>query len=306
MEPIAFISDIHGNLTALETVLADIERRGIETIYCLGDVVGKGPHSARVLDVCRERCQVIVRGNWDESIGGTYEHPVFDWHRAQLGAERLAYLADLPNSFDFWLSGKKVRVYHASHVSAYHRIFPDAEYATHLTMFADTAFTGSLLPEPDVVVYGDVHVAFARSLHRDRKSLFNPGSVGNPLDEPLATYGILRGEWQCQRPAALSWELVRLPYDIEGEIGGGAGDGYAGVGTVCEGAANGRLPGGGRRQWQWVGWDQNGFGLWGTGDWKLKTTQSPVSRSSWVAGAKVVSNCLRFSPHLSMCQWVRW
>jgi Icc-related predicted phosphoesterase len=43
MEKIAIISDIHGNITALDTVLKDIKRRGIKRIFCLGDLVGKGP-----------------------------------------------------------------------------------------------------------------------------------------------------------------------------------------------------------------------------------------------------------------------
>ena len=45
MDQIAIFADIHSNLPALETVLADIRQRGIETIYCLGDLIGKGPDS---------------------------------------------------------------------------------------------------------------------------------------------------------------------------------------------------------------------------------------------------------------------
>lgn len=44
MDKIAIISDIHGNLEALNVVLSDIKKRGINTIYCLGDIVGKGTH----------------------------------------------------------------------------------------------------------------------------------------------------------------------------------------------------------------------------------------------------------------------
>jgi hypothetical protein len=51
----AVISDIHSNLEALTTVLADIERRGIKTIYCLGDVVGYGPNPKECLDLIIEK-----------------------------------------------------------------------------------------------------------------------------------------------------------------------------------------------------------------------------------------------------------
>lgn len=66
-ERLALISDVHGNLTALEAVLADIEARGITRIFNLGDYVGKGPRGPEVVDLCRERCEVNILGNWDDS-----------------------------------------------------------------------------------------------------------------------------------------------------------------------------------------------------------------------------------------------
>lgn len=54
MKIIAIISDIHGNLPALDAVFKDISDRGIKTIYCLGDLTGKGPSSAEVVDKIRE------------------------------------------------------------------------------------------------------------------------------------------------------------------------------------------------------------------------------------------------------------
>ncbi len=50
MEKIAIISDIHGNIPALESVLADITKRNINSIFCLGDLAGKGPSGAEVVD----------------------------------------------------------------------------------------------------------------------------------------------------------------------------------------------------------------------------------------------------------------
>ena len=68
MERIALISDIHGNLPAFEATLNDIERRGITRIVCLGDLAGKGPHGDVVVDVCRARCEGVIRGNWDDGL----------------------------------------------------------------------------------------------------------------------------------------------------------------------------------------------------------------------------------------------
>src|SRR2546425_8162996 len=68
VDHIAIISDIHGNLPALEATLRDIRRRGIGHIVCLGDLVGKGPYSDVVVDVCAETCETVVRGNWDDAL----------------------------------------------------------------------------------------------------------------------------------------------------------------------------------------------------------------------------------------------
>jgi protein phosphatase len=101
LDKVAVISDIHGNIPALEAVLADISTRDIELIYCLGDLAGKGQQSALAVDTCRELCDVVVRGNWDDFIGRETENPTLRWHQAQLGADRLDYLRDLPNVWNF-------------------------------------------------------------------------------------------------------------------------------------------------------------------------------------------------------------
>ena len=62
-ERIALISDVHGNLTALDAVLADIDARGISRIFNLGDYVGKGHRGREVVEICRERCEVNILGS---------------------------------------------------------------------------------------------------------------------------------------------------------------------------------------------------------------------------------------------------
>jgi len=64
----AIISDIHGNLEALQAVLAEIEHRGIKEIYCLGDVVGYGASPRECLDLVIERCKLCVCGNHDHAV----------------------------------------------------------------------------------------------------------------------------------------------------------------------------------------------------------------------------------------------
>jgi protein phosphatase len=215
LERIALISDIHGNMPALEATLDDIERRGISRIFCLGDLVGKGPHADRAVDICRARCERIVRGNWDDGLAKVdNDHPTARWYQQQLGPDRLAYLSALPNTIDLIVSNRCIRLLHASPRGVYHRVFQKDPEETLQAMFENTEFTGNGFA-PEVVGYGDIHTAYLRTLQGN--VLFNVGSVGNPLDMPLACYAILEGS-RDETAGPLSINLVRVPYDIERSI----------------------------------------------------------------------------------------
>jgi len=216
MERIALISDIHGNMPALEAALADVESRGIARIFCLGDLVGKGPHSDRAVDICQDRCERVIRGNWDDGLATKVTHdPALRWHQERLGPKRLAYLRTLPNTIDLVLSGQRIRLLHASPAGVHHRVLHRDPIETLESMFDCTDFTGYGF-DPDVVGYGDIHTAYLRPVHL--KVLFNAGSVGNPLDQPLACYAILEGSLDSARASLVAITLVRVPYDIERAI----------------------------------------------------------------------------------------
>lgn len=218
MEKIAVISDIHGNLTALEAVLDDIAQRGISHIICLGDVVGKGPRGKAVLDRCLETCQSIVKGNWDDFVcRENYEESVA-WHRAQLGHERLRQLQKLPEQVTFFLSGQLVRLFHAHPTSIFQRVYINASVGQKEAMFEVPTLSGenSLSQNSDLVGYGDIHHAYIESF--SMKTLFNCGSVGNPLDLTQASYAVLEGCYNSQACAPYSIAFCRVQYDIEQEI----------------------------------------------------------------------------------------
>jgi predicted phosphodiesterase len=214
MERIAIISDIHGNMPALEAVLNDIQARGIERMICLGDLVGKGPDSELAVDHCRQVCEATVKGNWDDLVVTVEDSPVLEWHRERLGAERLAYLDQLPNCVELLVGGRQVRLFHASQIGIYHRVHMDDTRANQLAMFENTPFTGDGRA-PDVVGYGDIHSAYVKCFRQ--RILFNAGSVGNPLDLPQAAYAVLEGA-RGDAPAPFSVQIVRVPYDIERAI----------------------------------------------------------------------------------------
>ncbi|MHA7134179.1 metallophosphoesterase family protein [Oerskovia turbata] len=217
LERIAVVSDVHGNLTALEAVLADIAARGIEHVINLGDYVGKGPRGSAVVDRCREACAVNVRGNWDDFLPATGPDASVEmrWWHDELRPDQLSWLAALPLSHDLLLSGRRIRLFHASAASVHTRVHfhhTDEQFAA---MFATTDLTGPG-PEPTMVGYGDIHDAYVE-VHEGR-TLFNVGSVGNPLDEPTPSYAILEGRLDDEAPGPFGLQLVRVPYDVEAEI----------------------------------------------------------------------------------------
>jgi predicted phosphodiesterase len=112
------------------------------------------------------------------------------------------------------MSGRRIRLVHASPQSVYHRVQPWDESAKRLAMFDPLAEESGKVPfAPEVVGYGDVHNAFIQ--HFQGKTLFNVGSVGNPLDITQASYCILEGQWGEEQLTPFSIQFVRVPYDIE-------------------------------------------------------------------------------------------
>ena len=69
MDPFAVLSDVHGNIEALEAVLGELRRIGIATVYSLGDTVGYGPDPVACVAKVRERCCVWVMGNHELALG---------------------------------------------------------------------------------------------------------------------------------------------------------------------------------------------------------------------------------------------
>ncbi|MFG3340312.1 metallophosphoesterase family protein [Glycomyces sp. NPDC048151] len=219
LERVALISDIHGNLTAFQAVLDDIAARGITRILNLGDTVGKGPRGSACVDLSRERCEAHVQGNWEASLTNPQQmagFPLAEWWRDELPEEQQKWLRDLPLSHDFLMSGKRIRVFHASPQSVYNRVFFDHDEAQFLAMFANTEATGDG-PAPDVVGYGDIHDPYLET-DRGGRTLFNVGSVGNCLDDPTPVYVIVEGVPDSTEPGPFAIQFVRVPYDQESEI----------------------------------------------------------------------------------------
>lgn len=241
MDKIAIISDVHGNITALKAVLNDIESRGINKIYCLGDSVLKSCNSATVIDLLREKCEIIIKGNCDEVISRPDIPKGRFWTRDQIGDERANFLYNLPVFHEFYMSGYLIRLFHSSPFGLdymYNPMFSNKnthysaiELESALELFENTSFIGKTENDlvPDIVGYGHTHTP--NILRIKNKTIFNPGSVGAPIEmlndnfddetnkfSTVSSYIILEGKLDSKELGSISFNLVRLPYDIEKEI----------------------------------------------------------------------------------------
>jgi predicted phosphodiesterase len=217
---IALISDVHGNLTALEAVLADIDARGITRIFNLGDYVGKGPRGRAVVELCQQRCEVNLLGTWDDFLPDPdreFQSDDLTWWNDELGPGQGEWLRGLDFSHDFWLSGRRVRLFHASEETVHRRVRYVRSQSEFEHLFTHTEATGFDGPEPDVVGYGDTHDPFYECQLEGRTS-FNTGAVGNCMGDPTPMYCILEGVYGSEQIAPWSIAYVRVPYDVEAEL----------------------------------------------------------------------------------------
>ena len=104
MDRVAIISDVHGNITALKAVIKDIESRSINKIFCLGDSVLKSCNSDLVIDLLREKCDVILKGNCDEAVTRPDIPKGRFWTRDLIGEERASFIYNLPVFYEFYMS----------------------------------------------------------------------------------------------------------------------------------------------------------------------------------------------------------
>ncbi len=210
---LGLISDIHGNLHALQTVLEVLEARDVDIILCAGDIVCYGAYPNEVINLLREQGIPCVIGNYDDAVA--WDRPraarqpstprneplkqaALDWTKDHITDQNRRYLKGLPWTLGFCLDGLQISMVHAGldYLDEWHT--PDQPEG--FPALADYF-------KADVVVLGHSHQAFT---HRDNLTLFiNPGALGRSLDGDLrAAYAIFDTRTQ-------QTELGKLDYDIE-------------------------------------------------------------------------------------------
>ena len=203
----AIISDIHGNLEALEAVLADIETRDVSEVYCLGDIIGYGPNPRECIDLVIDRCEVCILGNHDqaalfdpEGFNQSAERAVF-WTRAQFESgdpqgneRRWEFLGELPRM----KREDKVLFVHGSARNPLNEyVFPEDVYNQRkmeriFALVDNYCFQGHThIPgvfSEDYSFRSPVDLGGSFEFGEE-KALVNVGSVGQPRDgDPRACY----------------------------------------------------------------------------------------------------------------------
>ncbi|OSB09105.1 metallophosphoesterase family protein [Paraclostridium bifermentans] len=219
---IAVISDIHSNLYALDSVLADIETKDVDMIVCTGDLVGYGTRPNEVIESLKKNKILTIMGNYDDAIGNLkivcgcdYPDPK-DAEKAGLSMhftgqtttkENKEYLRNLPKELIFKFDNKTIRFVHGST-----RLIN--EYLKENSKEADEVM--SELVE-DILVCGHTHIPYAK--YYGAKLLVNAGSIGKPkTGNPNANYVIIdiKNEDEIAKtPSSVGVEIIEVKYDFE-------------------------------------------------------------------------------------------
>jgi putative phosphoesterase len=209
---LAVLSDIHGNLPALEAVLKDLEPLTLDGMIVAGDFIG-GPQPNETIQLLRAHSAWMIQGNSDDNIlrfasgqaptawQTSRQWALTRWNYQNISSENLAFLAALPHQRVVSMGTlPSIRVVHGSHRHPAESLLPNRD-----PNLVDLIF--SEVQEP-VFVCGHTHISW--QIVRCERLAFNPGAVCGPLNGYVgAEYSLL--EWQTGR-----WhvELRQVSYDL--------------------------------------------------------------------------------------------
>jgi len=217
----AVLSDVHGNLEALETVLTDVRRGGPAVCLCLGDTVGYGPDPNECAACIRGLAGPAIAGNHDLAAIGALDTSAFsplaraaiEWTAGVVSEDTRRWLVTLPDRIE----APEFLAVHGSPRDPFEEYILDLP--TSLAIFSEHAFSlclvghshvpGTFILEADGTVSARALPVGERvPLARSSRYIVNVGSVGQPRDgDPRAAYLLLDTETRTVM-------LRRLPYPI--------------------------------------------------------------------------------------------
>ena len=180
---IAVLADLHANLPALRAVLDDVLALGCDTMWCVGDVVGRGPHPSQVVDELRALAVPTIQGNWDEAVALRRLNPGVVWPNAEaesagqfslewtirnLSEDQRSWLRQLPVIDRFSLEERSVLLFHGSPVRQNDYLWSDRPSRVFARMVSEQG--------DDLLCFGNTHEAFHRLVGKSH--FVAAGSVG--------------------------------------------------------------------------------------------------------------------------------
>jgi predicted phosphodiesterase len=218
----AFVSDIHGNLEALEAVFKDIEGQDVDEVICLGDIVGYGANPNECADLVRQKCTYILLGNHDAAAVNllathhfnSHAKIAIEWTAANLNNDVRSFLLSLP----LVLTRETLTLVHSTPyepnmwyyiTSLEEAAFNFQYFDTQVCLVGHTHIPIIIVLDGKKEVY--VHQASQINLHGmdESRVLINVGSVGQPRDRnPDSCYAVLD-------TTLGDFFYRRVPYNIE-------------------------------------------------------------------------------------------
>ena len=195
MEKVAIISGVYGDLNSLRSVLYDIERRGIEIVYCLGNSIKKdSTDNSECLSLIKEKCNVSLMGDKEEGIGVIEK-------AEEYSLSDIDYLFSLPFSHQFFMSGRLVRLFNDNPYNSFNKRACD----TKADLFKPSIRTGQSIA--DIIICGNNAGSLEEMI--DSKILIGVQNVSER--GMFANYMIIEGELDSYEFAPISFQHVKVP-----------------------------------------------------------------------------------------------
>ncbi len=236
MTKIAIISDLHANIDALNLVLNDIEKRNVDKIICLGDLVTKYFYPAEVVDAIKSNATLVLKGNCDNLVANNEK---YKFAREQLGLNRIEYLNSLPIKEQIFVNKILLNLYHSTPQNLdvmFNPIFNNNKETKYKDVIVDDYQKMFLSDQPQISFAGHTHQDYI-GVERDKKleiidaasitlsdqnrAIINVGSAGENSNlikkngeyvvniNPYLTYAIVNDN---NLDTGVNIEIIKIPY----------------------------------------------------------------------------------------------
>lgn len=236
MSKIAVISDVHANIHGLDLFFEDISKYNIDKIICLGDLVTKYFYPKEVVDLIKDNCFIVVKGNCDDLV---VKDERYRFARSELGIDRLYYLDSLPSIKTYMFNNVNLTMFHSNKndlESIFNPLFDNTKIINYKRIINDynELFLGN---KAQITLTGHTHQNYIalednnkiNIINKDeiiidntQRAIINVGSIGehnhikikenkkfSPVIDPYLTYCIIDSNNLNNK---LKINIIKIPY----------------------------------------------------------------------------------------------